>query len=131
MDGKRRLRPEERSIPRGVTAYICVHGLLVVPALVGLIYLGPEWSPVGQVGVGLYLIAGLLAGGGLLEAKRWAVPLEVARNLAAIPLFASIFDGPLALFVLAGVCLAACALLLARPVRAAGERLAQRAPEPS
>jgi len=115
MDGKRRLRAEEQTIPGRISAYVCAHGCLAVALLVALIYLGPTWPWLVSAGLAIYIVAGLLSGGGLLEGKRWAQPLEIARNLASIPLLALMLEAPLPLIVAAGITLSALALVLARP----------------
>jgi sterol desaturase/sphingolipid hydroxylase (fatty acid hydroxylase superfamily) len=87
--------------PRGAMLYVGVQFLLVsvLTGVLGLVEAGMATAAIAAV-TGLAVV-NLVSWGALLEAKRWAVPLELAR-LGAVPLAAGWLAGlPAALAALA------------------------------
>jgi hypothetical protein len=72
--------------PLGLKAYAFVQ--FAITMAVGSVFMFREgsWPPATRWTTAAFIVAGLVAAGGLFERRRWAVPLEVARLAAAVPL---------------------------------------------
>jgi sterol desaturase/sphingolipid hydroxylase (fatty acid hydroxylase superfamily) len=72
--------------PLGLKVYAFVQ--FAITMAVGSVFMFRQGSwPTGTRGMtAAFIVAGLVAAGGLFERRRWAVPLEVARLAAAVPL---------------------------------------------
>jgi alkylglycerol monooxygenase len=70
----------------GIQAYVVVQ--FVTALALGIVCLARQeaWSAGARGAAAAYVIATLVACAGLLERQRWAVPLEIARLVAAVPL---------------------------------------------
>lgn len=64
---------------RSLRWYVGLSGLLIPPVLGWTLLVGDDWSLGFRVAMVAWLIVSVVAGGGLLERRRWAVPLEFAR----------------------------------------------------
>ena len=70
----------------GLQAYVVVP--FVSALTLGILFLVRQdaWTAGARWAAAAYVIVTLVAGAGLLERQRWAVPLEIARLVAAVPL---------------------------------------------
>ena len=83
---RRRPRGSGRPASAGLQAYVIVQ--FVIALALGIVFLvrNDSWPPAARWTVAGFVVVSLVACGGLLERKRWAVPLEIARLVAAVPL---------------------------------------------
>jgi hypothetical protein len=72
--------------PLGLKVYAFVQ--FAITMAVGSVFMFRQgsWPPGTRWMTAAFIVAGLVAEGGLFERRRWAVPLEVARLAAAVPL---------------------------------------------
>jgi sterol desaturase/sphingolipid hydroxylase (fatty acid hydroxylase superfamily) len=72
--------------PAGLQAYVVVQGAIAL--WLGIVFLDGQasWPAAERWTMAGFVIVSLAACGGLLERQRWAVPLEIARLAAAVPL---------------------------------------------
>jgi len=72
--------------PVALKAYVFVQ--FVITLAVGTVFLFRQgtWPASTRWMTAAFIVASLVAGGGLLERRRWAIPVEVARLAAAVPL---------------------------------------------
>jgi sterol desaturase/sphingolipid hydroxylase (fatty acid hydroxylase superfamily) len=69
--------------PRRVGRYVAAMSTVTLLVTIGFLFRGPKLPLYGQAIFVVWFVASIGALGGLLEARRWAVPVEVARVLAA------------------------------------------------
>jgi sterol desaturase/sphingolipid hydroxylase (fatty acid hydroxylase superfamily) len=74
------------SAPAGLKAYAFVQFVITIAVGIVFLFRQESWPPATRWTTAAFVVAGLVAGGGLLEGRRWAVPVEVARLAAAVPL---------------------------------------------
>ncbi len=93
---------EPPAVP-GLPFYVAVHFVLVAVLLTWLMFTSKQqpavlvWSSIGLI------LLSALVWGGLFERKRWAVPVEVVRLLAAAGLCAWFFHAPTWTLAVAGL----------------------------
>lgn len=98
---------------RGIDGYVFAHFAVILAMTTGLLWYHTT-SPVELVApTGAWVLASIIAWSGLFEGRRWGMPLEGARLLAAVGLAAWILRGS-ALFapIVAGVGIAALGSLV-------------------
>jgi alkylglycerol monooxygenase len=74
------------SAPAGLKAYAFVQFVITIAVGVLFLFRQPSWPAATRWTTAAFVVAGLVACGGLLEGRRWAAPVEVARLAAAVPL---------------------------------------------
>lgn len=72
--------------PPGLKAYAFVQFAITMAVGSVFMFRQASWPPATRWTTAAFIVAGLVACGALLEGRRWAVPLEVARLAAAVPL---------------------------------------------
>jgi len=75
----------EAKAPRALVRYTLFTFALVVLALPALTQAPPTLGWGAKLGIGIFAIASLVTISGLVENKRWARPIEIARLLAFVP----------------------------------------------
>jgi alkylglycerol monooxygenase len=78
--------PFRGTASRPVQAYVLLQFVATLALGIAFLVRHEAWAPGSRAMVAGFVILGLVAGGGLLEGKRWAVPVEIARLVAAVPL---------------------------------------------
>jgi hypothetical protein len=74
------------SAPAGLKAYAFVQFAITIAVGSVFLFRQGSWPPATRWTTAAFVVAGLVACGGLLEGRRWAMPVEVARLAAAVPL---------------------------------------------
>jgi len=72
--------------PIGLKVYAFVQFLVTLAVGTVFMFRHGSWPPGTRWMTAAFIVAGLVAAGGLFERRRWAVPFEVARLAAAVPL---------------------------------------------
>jgi alkylglycerol monooxygenase len=70
----------------GLQAYVVVQFVIALGTGIAFLVWNSVWTSVSRWTIAGFVLVSLAAGAGLLERKRWAVPLEIARLVAAVPL---------------------------------------------
>jgi hypothetical protein len=76
-------------------AYVVVQFALLVVGTVAFLYASPRLDAASRAALGAAAVVGLVSLGGLLDRRPWAVPLEAARLVASLTLFALPLSGAL------------------------------------
>jgi hypothetical protein len=74
------------SAPAGLKAYAFVQFAILLAVGTVFMFRQASWPPATRWTTAAFIVAGLVACGGLLERRRWAVPVEVGWLAGAVPL---------------------------------------------
>jgi sterol desaturase/sphingolipid hydroxylase (fatty acid hydroxylase superfamily) len=112
-------------VPAGLQAYAFAQFAIALALGTVFLFRQASWPVPTRWTTAAFIVATLAACGSLLERRRWAVPLEVARLAAAVPLVhaaAALRASwmPAAVTAAAAIAIAAWLLRVARPLRAGG-----------
>jgi hypothetical protein len=72
--------------PAALKAYAFVQFVITVAVGTVFLFRQESWPAATRWTTAAFVVAGLIACSGLLERRRWAIPVEVARLAAAVPL---------------------------------------------
>jgi sterol desaturase/sphingolipid hydroxylase (fatty acid hydroxylase superfamily) len=96
-------RKFEAVAPRGLDAYLVVTFALVVIGTTALLGFEEQLGSTGEILAAAAILVGVVTPGALVEARRWAVPLEWIRLAALVPLAAWLARGSAHALVIAAI----------------------------
>jgi alkylglycerol monooxygenase len=67
---------DDRSVPAGLRAFVVIHGLAIPPVLGWMVMVGDAWSWAPRLALSAWIVLAVTSLGGLLQRRRWAVPLQ-------------------------------------------------------
>lgn len=76
-------------VSAGLQGYVVVQFVIALGIGIAFLVWNSDWTLGSRWTIAGFVLVSLAAGAGLLERKRWAVPLEIARLVAAVPLVAA------------------------------------------
>ena len=75
-------------IPLRMRVYVVATALVIPPLLAWMLLVGDVWPLAARVALGGFIVASVVALGGLVEGRGWAAPFEVARIAVGVLGFA-------------------------------------------